>query len=66
MSSMSNNNSPENKEHLSCSHAIKALMTSSIANITSIYLLAKEYNMLNSQEFMDWQDELNKISVKYE
>jgi hypothetical protein len=63
---MSNNNNPENKENLLCSHAIKALMTSSIANITSIYLLAKEYNMLNSQEFMDWQDELNKISVKYE
>ena len=27
------------------------------------YNLAKLYNLTNTQEFLDWQDELNKISV---
>lgn len=30
----------------------------------AIFRLAQEYNMLDSQEFMDWQDQLNEISVR--
>ena len=29
----------------------------------AIVNLAREHNMLNSQEFLDWQDKLNAISV---
>lgn len=28
------------------------------------YEHSKNFDMLNTQEFLDWQDELNKISVK--
>ena len=30
----------------------------------AIVNLAREHNMLNSQEFLDWQDKLNEISVR--
>ena len=30
----------------------------------AIFRLAQEHNMLDSQEFMDWQDQLNEISVR--
>lgn len=30
----------------------------------AIYRLAQEYNMLNEQEFLDWQDSLNEISCR--
>ena len=29
----------------------------------AIVNLAREHDMLNSQEFLDWQDKLNAISV---
>lgn len=31
----------------------------------AIFRLAQEYNMEDSQEFLDWQDKLNEISVRY-
>lgn len=44
----------------------KELFKAHIDEAEAIYRLAKEYEMLDSQEFLDWQDELNRISVKYE
>ena len=32
----------------------------------AIYRLAKEYDMLDSQEFINWQDSLNEISTRYD
>lgn len=45
---------------------LKAMMKININNAKSIYNLCKEQECLDSQEFLDWQDELNAISIKYE
>jgi hypothetical protein len=45
---------------------IIALMKSNIRDARQIYELSKNSGCLDSQEFISWQDELNKISVKYE
>lgn len=42
---------------------IKELYKSSLQMTQATYNLAKLYNLTNTQEFLDWQDELNKISV---
>ena len=44
---------------------IKAMMEMNIRDAKSIYELCKNSKCLDSQEVMDWQDELNTISVKY-
>ena len=44
---------------------IKAMMSLNIRDAKSIYELCKTSNCLDSQEFIDWQDELNAISIKY-
>lgn len=41
---------------------LKDLMTSHIKEAEAILELVKDYEMQNSQEFLDWQDELNEIS----
>ena len=46
--------------------AIKAVMAANIDQTRSIFNLCKEHNLLDSQEFIGWQDELNEISVMYE
>ena len=38
------------------------LMAAHLDEAKAILELAKDYDMTNSQEFLDWQDELNKIS----
>lgn len=40
-------------------------MSASITIAESVFELAKRDNLLDSQEFIDWQDKLNAISVKY-
>jgi len=40
------------------------LMSAHIDEANAIFELAKDYDMIGSQEFMDWQDELNFISVQ--
>lgn len=32
--------------------------------VQRVYNHSKRFDLLNTQEFLDWQDELNKISVK--
>lgn len=32
----------------------------------AIIRLVREHDMENSQEFLDWQDKLNEISVRYD
>jgi len=41
----------------------KELFKAHVDAAKAIYRLAKDYNILNEQEFLDWQDELNAISV---
>ena len=43
---------------------IKELYESSISEIKAILSLSETYNMLNTQEFINWCDELNKISCE--
>lgn len=45
--------------------AISLIMSDNVADAKSIYDLCKRQGLLDSQEFIDWQDELNKISVQY-
>lgn len=45
---------------------IKMMMSANITSAEYIYKLSKALDMLDSQEFINWQDELNSISVKYE
>ena len=40
------------------------LFKAHIDEAEAIYRLAQDYNMLNEQEFLDWQDKLNEISVR--
>lgn len=42
----------------------KELFKAHIDEAKAIMNLAKDYDMLNSQEFLDWQDQLNEISVR--
>lgn len=42
----------------------KELFKAHVDEAKAIYRLAQEYNMLNEQEFLDWQDALNEISVR--
>ena len=44
----------------------RELFQAHIDEAEAIYKLAKEHNMLDSQEFLDWQDKLNEISVRYD
>ena len=46
--------------------AIEKLLRANIDSTKSLYSLCKEYRLLDSQEVLDWQDELNAISIKYE
>lgn len=39
-------------------------MEANIAEANAIYKLAIDYDLLDSQEFLDWQDKLNEISVR--
>lgn len=43
---------------------LKNLMQAHIDEAKAIVELAKDYNAQNSQEYLDWQDALNEISVK--
>ena len=43
---------------------IKELYESSISEIKAILSLSETYNMLNTQEFINWCDKLNKISCE--
>ena len=45
---------------------LSTLMEISIKSAEQAFDLSKELNQLDSQEFIDWQDALNVISVKYE
>ena len=45
---------------------LKGLMLMNIKDAKSIFELAKTSKCLDSQEFINWQDALNAISVKYE
>lgn len=42
----------------------KELFKAHIDAAKAIDRLVREYDMENSQEFLDWQDELNEISVR--
>ena len=42
----------------------KELFKAHVDETKAIYKLAQDYNMLNEQEFLDWQDALNEISVR--
>lgn len=44
----------------------KQLFKAHVDEAEAIYRLAQEYDMLDSQEFLDWQDKLNELSVKYD
>lgn len=44
---------------------LKRMMEMNISDAKSIYELAKANGCQDSQEFINWQDELNAISVKY-
>lgn len=44
---------------------IKMMMSANTASAEYIYKLCKTLDKLDSQEFINWQDELNAISVKY-
>ena len=41
----------------------KELFKAHIDEAEAIMRLVREYDMENEQEFLDWQDELNAISV---
>ena len=41
----------------------KELFKAHIDEAKAIMRLVREYDMENEQEFLDWQDELNAISV---
>lgn len=44
----------------------KELFKAHLDEAEAIYRLVREYNMEDSQEFLDWQDKLNEISIRYE
>jgi len=45
---------------------LNKLYSLSIEHTQLIYQLAKKLDCLDSQEFINWQDSLNEISVLYE
>ena len=42
----------------------KELFRSHLDEAEAIYRLAQDFDMLNEQEFLNWQDELNEISCR--
>ena len=42
------------------------LFQAHIDEAEAIFKLAQEHDMEDSQEFLDWQDKLNEISVRYD
>ena len=46
--------------------AIKSMMASNIVSAKAIYELCKQEHLMDSSYFVDWQDELNSISIAYE
>ena len=44
----------------------KELFKAHIDEAEAIMRLVREYDMEDSQEFLDWQDKLNEISVRYD
>jgi len=42
----------------------KQLFNAHVDEAKAIYRLAQDYDMLNEQDFLDWQDALNEISVR--
>jgi hypothetical protein len=42
----------------------KELFKAHIDEAEAIMRLVREYDMENEQEFLDWQDKLNEISVR--
>lgn len=44
----------------------KELFKAHIDEAEAIMHLVREYDMEDSQEFLDWQDKLNEISVRYD
>lgn len=40
------------------------LLQANIDEAEAIYRLAQDYGILDQQEFLDWQDKLNDISVR--
>ena len=41
----------------------KDLYQTNIEEIKAIEALSENYNMLDSQEYLDWKDNLNKLSI---
>lgn len=46
--------------------SLKAMMASNIHDAKTILEVSKTNGYIDSQEFIDWQDMLNAISVTYE
>lgn len=44
---------------------LRRMMLINIHDARLIYSMAESYGCLDSQEFINWQDELNAISIKY-
>ena len=44
---------------------LKDMMAANLKDAESIYTMSKEQDCLDSQEFIEWQDRLNEISIKY-
>ena len=44
----------------------KELFKAHLDEAEAIYRLVREHDMEDSQEFLDWQDKLNEISIRYE
>jgi hypothetical protein len=42
----------------------KELFKAHVDEAEAIYKLAQDYGILDTQEFLDWQDALNEISVR--
>ena len=43
---------------------LKWAMKQNVKNVEDIDKMAREYELENDQEFFDWQDSLNEISVR--
>lgn len=44
---------------------MKDMYNASILLLKSIMQIAEKEELTNTQEFLDWEDEINKLSVKY-
>ena len=58
-----NNNSTSGISTKSPGKALKTMMDINIHEAKTILKLSEDQGCLDSQEFLDWQDELNAISV---